>query len=147
MTIKKRTPNPTFWPLVTPDMPRGNFFANAFLQSSSIGLLPVTVSRLYPKKPKRSRVTIKKKDPKSYFLTSSDPRHAPGQNFLHHCFLLFITFDLKVHATWLCLFKMDFASFGATFPLALRPGVYIKIPNVFLQSSSIGLLPVTVSRF
>ena len=50
---------------------------NAFLQSSSIGLLPVTVSRFQLKKLKRSCVTIKNKDPKSYFLTSSDPMTCP----------------------------------------------------------------------
>ena len=46
-----------------------------------------------------------KKDPKSYFLTSSDPSHAPGDKFLHHSILLFITFDLICNMT---MYKMDF---------------------------------------
>ena len=53
------------------------------------------------KKPRRSCVTIKKKkkDPKSYFLNCGDPRHAPGVKCLHHCILLFITFDLICNMT------------------------------------------------
>ena len=54
---------------------------HVFLQSSSIGLLSVTVSRFQLKKPKRSCVTIKKKDPKSYFLTPSDPQTYPWGKF------------------------------------------------------------------
>ena len=72
---------------------------NAFLQSLSIGLLPVTVLRFWLKKPRRNCVTIKKKDLKSYFLTSGDPRHAPEAKCLLHCILLFITFDLICNMT------------------------------------------------
>ena len=66
----------------------------------------------------------KKKDPKSYFLTSSDPWHAHGSTFLHHCVLLSITFDW--HATWLFV-QNDFWTFWATStPLALSPVVTSK---------------------
>ena len=41
----------------------------------------------------------KKKDPKSYFLISGDPQTCPGANFLHHCILLCITFDLICNMT------------------------------------------------
>ena len=82
----------------------------------------------------------KKKDPKSYILTSSDPQTWPGAKSLHHCILLIW------NATWLCLYKMDFGTFGAT-PPGLASRGNIRIPNVFLQSSSMGLSPVKVSRF
>ena len=86
----------------------------------------------------------KKKDTKSYFLTSSDPDMPLGQN-LHHCILLFITFDLICNMT---MFVQDgFWTLQGRTPLALPHRGYIKIPNVFLQSSSIGLSPVKFSRF
>ena len=47
------------------------------------------------KNPKRSWVTIKKSDPKSYFLIfNNPPRHAPEANCLHQGILLFIIFNL-----------------------------------------------------
>ena len=71
-------------------VPRGYIKSpNVFLLSSSTGLLSETVSRFQLKKPKR----------KSYFLTSTDPRHAPGATFLHHYILLSITFDLICNMT------------------------------------------------
>ena len=74
---------------------------NAFLQSSSTGLLSVTVSRSYLKKPMRSRVTIKKGPKILLFdlLTSGDPQTCPEANILHHCILLFIIFDLICNMT------------------------------------------------
>ena len=55
--------------------------------------------KVLTKKPKRSWVTLKTSDPKSYFLTSNDPRHAPGANVLHYCILLLITFNLICNMT------------------------------------------------
>ena len=58
-------------------------------------------------------MTIKNKDPISYFLTAGGPRHAPWAQFLHHCILLFITFDLICNMT---MYKMDFGPFWVTSP-------------------------------
>ena len=90
-------------------------------------------------------MTIKNKDPKSYVLTSGDPYTCPEANCLHHGILLFITFDLICNMTMLV--QNRFWTLRGHTPLALSPGGYFKIPNGFLQSSSIGLLPVKVSRF
>ena len=87
-----------------------------------------------------SCVTFQKKDPKSYFLTSSDPQTCPGAKFLHHCILLFITFDLISNMT---MFVQNGFWTPPPPPLPTTtwpvPRDYIKIPNVFLQSSSLGL--------
>ena len=90
-------------------------------------------------------MTIKKKDLESYFLTSGDPQTCPGANILHHCILLFITFDLICNMTMFV--QNGFWTLRGHTPMVLLHRGYIKIPNVFLQSSLIGLLPVIVSRF
>ena len=87
----KKKNNPTFWPLVTPDMPLGQ------------------------------------------------------NSFLHHCILLFITFDLICNMTML-VNNGFWTLWGHPHPPTYPRG-YIKIPNVFLQPSSIELSPVKVSRF
>ena len=71
-----------------------------------------------------------------FFWPLVTPRHAPGAKFLHHCILLFITFDLICNTTM-------FVQNGILDPLGLLPAGpalrgYIKLPNVFLQSSSKG---------
>ena len=79
---------------------------------------------LAKKKPKRSWVTIKKSDPKSYILTSNDPRHAPGANFLSHCILLFITFSFICKVTMFV--QNEFWTLRGHTPLAPTPGVTSK---------------------
>ena len=81
----------------------------------------------YLKKPRRSCVTIKKiqkKDPKSYFLTWWPPDMLLGQNFLHYCILLFITFDLICHMTMFV--QNGFWTLLGHTPLALPPEVKSK---------------------
>ena len=58
-----------------------------------------------------------------------------------------IVFYSSLPLIWLCLHKMDFGHFGAIHPPGPAPRGYVKITNVFLHSSSIGLSPVKVSRF
>ena len=72
------------------------------------------------------------------------PRHASGQIFCTTVF--YSSLPLIWYATWLCLHKMEFGTFGAT-PPGPAPWGYIKIMNMFLQSSFLGLSPVKVSRF
>ena len=69
------------------------------------------------------------------------PRHTPWAKFLHYCILLFITFDLIYNMT--TFVQNGFGPFGAT-PSGPAPSGYIKIPNLFVQSSSTGLLPVNI---
>ena len=85
-----------------------------------------------------------KKDQKSNFLTSGDPQTCIRAKCLHHCILLFITFDLICNMTRFV--KNGFLDLSAPPPGPVPRG-YIKIPNVFLQSSFIGLSPVKVLRF
>ena len=80
---------------------------NTFLQSSAIGLSPVTVSRFYLKKPRRSCVTVKKKKKGTQNPTSRGKIFAPLYS-LHYLWF--------VNGTWLCLYKMDFGPFRATPP-------------------------------
>ena len=107
---------------------------NAFLQSSSIGLLPVTVSRFWLKNPNRncvrSCVTIKKKDPKSYLLTHNDPQTCPrGKIFAPlYSTLYYLRFDMQHD----CLYKMALGPFWATPHWPWPPGVTSK----FQMSSS-----------
>ena len=76
-----------------------------------------------------------KKDPKSSFWPLVTPRHDPGQNF---CTTVFYSSLPSIwYATWLCLNKMDFGPFRATPPGPVPRG-YIRIPNMFLESSSTG---------
>ena len=96
--------------------------------------------KVLAKKPKRSWVTIKISDPKSYFLMASDPQTCPTAPLyfpLHY-------FQFDMQHDFICT-KWTLDPSGPH-PLVLPPGVYIKILNVFLQFSSIGLLPVTASR-
>ena len=65
------------------------------------------------------------------------PRYARGQTFCTTVF--YSSLHLIWYATWLCLYKMDFGPFGITPapPPGPAPRGYIKISNMFLQSSSI----------
>ena len=58
---------------------------------------------LAKKKPKRSWVTIKRKDPKSYVLTSSDPQSCPQGNIFPPLYstLHNIRFDMQVCIKWI----------------------------------------------
>ena len=85
-----------------------------------------------------------KKGPKILFVISGDPRHAPGDNFLHHCILLFITLDLICNMTMFV--QNGFWTLRGDAPVP-APRHYIKLPKVFPHSSSIGLSPVKASRF
>ena len=67
--------------------------------------------KVLAKKPKRSWVTIKISDPKSYFLMASDPQTCPTAPLYFSSSLLSIWY-----ATWLYLYKMNFGPFGATPP-------------------------------
>ena len=109
----------------------------------------------------------KKKDPKSYFLTSSDPQTSPEQNFWTTVF--YSSLPLIWYAKWLYVCTKWILDPWGPHPLALSPGLtlkfwmcsssphphppgpaprgYIKILNMFLQSLSIELLPVKVLRF
>ena len=87
----------------------------------------------------------KKKEPKLLLFDLWLPQTCPRGKII--CTTVFYSsLPLIWYATWLCLYKMDFGPFGATY-LWPCPQGYIKIPNMFLQSSSIELLPVKVSRF
>ena len=86
---------------------------NAFLQSSSIqfqGSRSKSLSRVVWQSHKKK----KKKDPKSYFLTFSDPQTCPGAKFCTAVFYPYLS--LIWYATWLCLYKMDIGPFGAPPP-------------------------------
>ena len=97
-------------------VPRGYIkIPNVFLQSTSIGLLPVTVSRFYLRKAEEELCDNQKKDPKSSFWPLVTPRHAPGQKF-----------PSTWYATWLCLYKMDFLTLRGHTSLALPLGVTSK---------------------
>ena len=85
-----------------------------------------------------------KKDPKSYVLTSGDPQTCPREKCLHYYILHFIAFDLICNMTMFVQNGFWTPRGHTRWPCSRG---YIKIPNVFLQSSTIGLLPVTVSRF
>ena len=80
----------------------------------------------------------------TFLLTSSDLQTCPGAKFLHHCILLFITFNLICNMT--IFLQSGFWTLWGHTP-GPAPRGYIKIPYVFCQSLSKGLLPVTVSRF
>ena len=111
---------------------------NAFLQSSSTGLLPVTVSRFYLKKPRRSCVTIKEKTQNPTFWPLVTPRHAPRQ---YVCTIVFYSsLPLIWYAKWLSLYKMDFETFGAKSPAPwpCRPEVISKFRVCFSSPHSYG---------
>ena len=116
--------------------------SKCYLQSSSLWLFSVIVSRFELQKPRRSCVTIKKKkkkkkkkkDPKSYFLTSGDSyihvyRHARGKIFCTTVF--YSSLPLIWYATWLCLYKKDFGPFRAT-----SPGPAPEVTSKFRMCSS-----------
>ena len=83
-----------------------------------------------------------KKDPKSYFLTSEDPRHAPRvKSFApRYSTLHFLWLDMQYDYV-----QNGFCTLRDHIPPGPVPRGYIKIMNVFLQSSSTGLSPVKVS--
>ena len=119
---------------------------NAFLQSSSIGLLPVSF-KILAQKAYESCVTIKKKGPKILIFDLYWPQTCPGANYFAPLYstLHYLRFDTQHD----CVFtKWTFDPLGLhPHPSGPAPRGNIKIPNVFLQSSSIGLSPVNVSRF
>ena len=82
---------------------------NAFLQSSSIGLLA--------QKAWEELCDNKKKGPKILHFDLCWPPDIPR---VKRFAPLFITFDLIY--IWLCLYKMDFGPFRTIPPLALPPG-------------------------
>ena len=100
---------------------------NVFLQSSSIGLLPVIVSS--PKKPTRSCVTIKKMTQNPTLWPLVTPRHAPSGQIFAHCILLFITFDLICNMTMFV--QNGVWTFQGHTMLALPPGVTSKFRMCF----------------
>ena len=65
-----------------------------------------------------------KKDPKSYFMTSSDPQTCPQDKIFAHCILLFITFDLICNMTMFV--QNGVWTFWGHTMLALPPGVTTK---------------------
>ena len=83
-----------------------------------------------------------KKEPKSYFLTSSDRQTCPrGKHFAPlYSTLHYLRFDMQHDYV-----QNGFWTFGAT-PSGPAHRAYIKIRMCSSKSSSIGLLPVTVSR-
>ena len=93
-------------------------------------------------KPKWSSVTIKKRTQNPTVWPLVTPSHTPGAIFLHHYILLFITFDFICNMTMFV--QKGFWTLQDPCP---APRGYIKIRNEFIQSSSIGLSPVKVSRF
>ena len=71
------------------------------------------------KKPKRSWVTIKKSTQNPTFPPLVTLRHAPGQHFLHHCILLFITFNSICNMTMFV--QNEFWTLLAPHPSRPRP--------------------------
>ena len=85
-------------------------------------------------------VTITKRTQNPMFWPLVTPRHAPWAKYFASLYftLHYLSFDTQHDYGRI---KCILDSSGP------HPSVYLKIPNVFLQSSSIGLSPVKISTF